>query len=124
MESASFIDGAAPSNHDWQNIADSSIIDSNGLCELYVSALEEVKYESAELVDSHLLADKLPPTLDPRSPKVRAILRDMKQLQESLPLHPDSAIFVRQVSGMLLDLSCPHTPLTHTHTHRMKIVWT
>ena len=117
------VDGAAPANHDWQNIADSSIIDSNGLCELYVSALEEVKYESAELVTSHLLADKLPPSLDPRSPKVRAILRDMKQLQESLPLHPDSAIFVRQVSGCVPSATHPPTPTPHTHTHRMRIVW-
>ena len=35
-----------------------------------------------------------------RSPKVKAILRDMKQLQESLPIHPDSAIFVRQVRDL------------------------
>ena len=32
-----------------------------------------------------------------RSPRVRAILRDVKQLEESLPIHPDSSVFVRQV---------------------------
>ena len=35
-----------------------------------------------------------------RSPKVKAILRDMKQLQEALPIHPNSAILVRQVGGV------------------------
>ena len=29
---------------------------------------------------------------------MKAILRDMKQLQDSLPIHPDSAILVRQVT--------------------------
>ena len=64
---------------------------------MYVSALEESKYDSAELIDAHALADKVQQTLGPQSPKVKAIMRDMKQLQESLPIHPDSAIFVRQV---------------------------
>ena len=32
-----------------------------------------------------------------RSPKVKAIMREMRQLEESLPIHPDSAIFLRQV---------------------------
>ena len=41
-----------------------------------------------------------------RSPKVKAILRDMKQLQESLPIHPDSAIFVRQVREDLGSVCC------------------
>ena len=38
-----------------------------------------------------------------RSPRVRAILRDVKQLEESLPIHPDSSVFVRQV------YTCTHT---------------
>ena len=89
--------GAAPTNRDWQVTADASVLDTEGLSDLYISALVDAKYETAELVDCHILADKLPPSLDPRSPKVRAILRDMKLLEESLPVHPDSAIFVRQV---------------------------
>lgn len=32
-----------------------------------------------------------------RSPHLLAILRDIKQLQESLSVHPDSSIYVRQV---------------------------
>ena len=44
-----------------------------------------------------------------RSVKVKAIMREMKQLEESLPVHPDSAIFLRQVREREGD--------THTHTH-------
>ena len=126
--------------------------------EMYVGALADSKYDSAELEEVHTLRDKMVATLDPRylppsflaiilfcpfpcnylssrpfllplfplplspllpslsppplsslpltppspsllprSPRVRAILRDVKQLQESLPIHPDSSVFVRQV---------------------------
>ena len=82
---------------DWERLADATEIVEAGLREVYVSALEESKYDSAELIDAHTLADKIQQTLGPQSPKVKAIMRDMKQLQESLPIHPDSAIFVRQV---------------------------
>ena len=82
---------------DWERLADATEIVEAGLREVYVSALEESKYDSAELIDAHTLADKVQQTLGPQSPKVKAIMRDMKQLQESLPIHPDSAIFVRQV---------------------------
>lgn len=84
-------------DHRWQIYADSAQIDEEGLRDLYVSALAEAKYETTELQEVHILADKMQPSLDPRSPKVRAILRDMKQMDESLPVHPDSAIYVRQV---------------------------
>ena len=98
--------GAAPTrkvqqDHSWQKYADSAQIDEDGLRELYVGALVETKYDTAELQDVHLLADKMQPSLDPRSPKVRAILRDMKQMEESLPVHPDSAIFIRQVRNFV-----------------------
>ena len=83
---------------DWERLADATEIVEAGLREVYVSALEESKYDSAELIDVHTLADKVQQTLGPQSPKVKAIMRDMKQLQESLPIHPDSAIFVRQVN--------------------------
>jgi hypothetical protein len=84
-------------DHDWERLADATEIVEDGLREVYVSALEVCKYDSAELIDVHTLADKVQQTLDPRSPKVKAIMRDMKQLEESLPIHPDSAIFLRQV---------------------------
>ena len=85
-------------DHDWERLADATEIVEDGLREVYVSALEAAKYDSAELIDVHTLAEKVQQTLDPRSPKVKAIMRDMKQLEESLPIHPDSAIFLRQVN--------------------------
>lgn len=84
-------------DEDWQEAADSLTIPEENLCEIYVAALEESKFDSAELEDVHTLGEKAQVTLDPRSPMVRAVLRDMKQLQESNLIHPDSAIFVRQV---------------------------
>ena len=99
--------GGAPANQsstsiydDWERLADATEIVEAGLKEVYVSALEVSKYETAELLDVHTLADKVQQTLGPQSPKVKAIMRDMKQLEESLPIHPDSAIFVRQVRRM------------------------
>ena len=65
-----------------------------------MSVLEAAKYDSTELIDVHTLAEKVQQTLDPRSPKVKAIMRDMRQLEESLPIHPDSAIFLRQVKKL------------------------
>ena len=96
----------APTNQsgardDWERLADATEIVEDGLREVYVSALEVSKYDSAELMDVHTLADKVQQTLGPQSPKVKAIMRDMKQLEESLPIHPDSAIFVRQVRKTL-----------------------
>ena len=184
---------------DWQQLADTADIDEEGLKEVYVAALEECKYDSAELESVHTLAEKaqqmlnprfvilqrtvfiylLPPSLLPslflhpsflltplhqrpislhcflilclpppppppplppfppfppslppslpslppfppsRSPKVKAILRDMKQLQESLPIHSDSAILVRQVGNSILWAS--HQYISRIHTSRRAV---
>ncbi len=61
--------------------------------------MEDSKFDSAELEGVHTLTDKAQVSLDPRSPMIKAILRDMKQLQESDLIHPDSAVFVRQVGS-------------------------
>lgn len=34
-----------------------------------------------------------------RSPKVKALMKEMKQLQQNLPVHADASIFVLQVSS-------------------------
>ena len=82
---------------EWQEAADSLTSVEEDVRELYVAAMEESKFDSAELEEVHTLAEKAQTTLDPRSPMVRAVLRDMRQLQEANLVHPDSAIFVRQV---------------------------
>ena len=73
------------------------MIDEEGFQEIYVESLEDSKFDGAELEDCHVLAAKAQTTLDPRSPMARAVLRDMKQLQEAHLIHPDSSVFVRQV---------------------------
>jgi ubiquitin-protein ligase len=82
---------------DWQREIDSVVIDNDSVSEMYTGALMDSIYDTADLQDSHLIGHKATDvSMDPRSPKLKAILRDIKQLQESLSLHPDSSIFIRQ----------------------------
>ena len=106
--------GKQPGYEEWQKAIDSEKLDEDALRDVYISALEVSKYDSAELEDVHTLADKAQVTLDARSPKVKAILRDMKQLEESAPIHPDSTIFIRQVSESVVVFVHKYI---HTHTH-------
>ena len=75
-------------DEDWQEMADSSVVEEDDLREIYQAALEECKFDSAELESVHILAEKAQVTLDPRSPMVRAVLRDMKQLPPPPPPPP------------------------------------
>jgi hypothetical protein len=88
-----------PQDSSWQEIADTSEIVEEDLRVIYMAALEDSKFDSAELEVAHTLAEKAQVTLDPRSPMVRTVMRDMRQLQEASLVHPDSSIFVRQVRG-------------------------
>ena len=97
----------------WQDEAASCAVNEDDLCDLYVSALEESKFDSTEMSDTHTLAEKAEVTLDPRSPMVAAVLRDMKLLQEASLIHPDSAIFVRQVSEHM-EMTCLDEHLDHS----------
>lgn len=83
----------------WQAAAEACEVVEEDLRAIYSAALEESKFDSAELAEVHTLREKAQLTLDPRSPMVRTVLRDMRQLQEASLVHADSAIFVRQVSG-------------------------
>jgi len=60
--------GGSPSSpgDDWQQLADTADIDEEGLKEVYVAALEECKYDSAELESVHTLAEKAQQMLNPR----------------------------------------------------------
>lgn len=78
------------------------MVEEEALRDVYLAALEECKFDSAELEEVHTLAEKAQEGLDPRSPLVRAVLRDMGQLQEASVVHPDSAIFIRQVCVAIL----------------------
>ena len=97
--SHSAVGGGTTGSHDdsWQETADSTPIEEADLQAIYLAALGESKFDSAELEDVHTLVEKAQVTLDPRSPMVRTVLRDMKQLQEAELIHADSAVFVRQV---------------------------
>ena len=60
--------GDAPSSPhiDWQQQVDSMDIDEEGMREVYVVALEECKYDSANLEAVHTLAEKAQQTPNPR----------------------------------------------------------
>ena len=95
---ASGHDNMGEGQEEWQRAADALTINEDDLRDVYFAAMEECKFDSAELEEIHTLAEKAQTTLDPRSPMVRAVLRDMRQLQEANLIHPDSAVFVRQAS--------------------------
>ncbi|XP_073231634.1 ubiquitin conjugation factor E4 B-like [Porites lutea] len=64
--------------------------------ETYIETLEPLKFDTAELVDCHAFRCRASQPICPRSSKVRALMREATQLKNSLPIHPNAAIFVRQ----------------------------
>lgn len=80
----------------WQEAAEACEVVEEDLRAIYSAVLEKSKFDSTELAEVHTLRDKAQLTLNPRSPMVRTVLRDMRQLQEASLVHADSAIFVRQ----------------------------
>ena len=50
----------------WQLAVEAIQLDEEGLREAYVAAVEDSKYDSAELEEVHTLAEKAQQTLDPR----------------------------------------------------------
>ncbi len=57
---------AGDSSADWQAAVESVKIDSDGLRDVYVSAMEEGKYDSAELGEVHSFAEKAEEGVNPR----------------------------------------------------------
>lgn len=63
------------------------------------------------LIRTSALISHTPPPFS--SVKVKAIMREMKQLEESLPVHPDSAIFFRQVTEDIPMCIPIHSSMVH-----------
>ena len=59
---------------DWQQAVEEVQLDEEGLKEAYIAAVEESKYDGAELEAVHTLAEKAQQTLDPRFGKFQFIL--------------------------------------------------
>lgn len=64
--------------------------------EAYIEALEPLKFDTAELVEVHAFRCRANQQICPRSGKVRALMRESTQLKNSLPIHPNASILVRQ----------------------------
>ncbi|XP_066289548.1 uncharacterized protein [Branchiostoma lanceolatum] len=89
---------ATPGSHlpCWVEEVEAVRLDAGLLAEKYVQALGDMRFDAAELQDYHSFQQNASETLDPRSPKVKALMKEIKQLQSNLPVHPGAAIFVRQ----------------------------
>ncbi|XP_064597872.1 uncharacterized protein LOC135464377 [Liolophura sinensis] len=83
------------SSTQWQDVVDQLKIDQSVLCEEYKAALSDLRFDTVDLQESHCFNGNTQ-ALDPRSAKIKALMKEMKQLRNSLPVHPDAAIFVRQ----------------------------
>ncbi|XP_065914560.1 ubiquitin conjugation factor E4 A-like [Dysidea avara] len=80
----------------WQQEAESCVISKDDLNSIYVEALKESQYDCSEISESHALESHAVQTLDPRSSKTKALMKEMESLPEMLPLHIDSSVFILQ----------------------------
>ncbi|XP_078607185.1 uncharacterized protein LOC144879516 isoform X2 [Branchiostoma floridae x Branchiostoma japonicum] len=87
-----------PGSHlpSWVEQVEAVQLDAGVLAEKYVLALGDMRFDAAELQDYHSFQQNASEALDPRSPKVKALMKEIKQLQSNLPVHPGAAVFVRQ----------------------------
>ncbi|XP_019628918.1 PREDICTED: uncharacterized protein LOC109473492 [Branchiostoma belcheri] len=89
---------ATPGSHlpSWAEEVEALQLDAGLLAEKYVQALGDMRFDAAELQEYHSFQQNASEALDPRSPKVKALMKEIKQLQSNLPVHPGAAVFVRQ----------------------------
>ena len=101
--------GDAPGSpsDDWQQLADATDIDEEGLREVYVAALEECKYDSAELEAVHTLAEKAQQTLNPRFVVITA---DSVSMYDPLSVHSSPCPSIPRQTACLPP-PLPHFPL-------------
>nr|KAG5687823.1 hypothetical protein BaRGS_025463 [Batillaria attramentaria] len=91
--SAAETSGMSDSN--WMEALVELEIDQEQLKTDYITVMQSRRFNAAKIQDSHSFQGNMQ-GLDPRSPKVKALMKEMKQLQQSLPVGPEASIFVRQ----------------------------
>ncbi|XP_031568634.1 uncharacterized protein LOC116303263 [Actinia tenebrosa] len=64
--------------------------------EMYLLRLKDACYDTAELMDVTAFQCFRSQPINTRSATIRTLMREITQLKESLPVHPNSSIFVRQ----------------------------
>ncbi|XP_071101148.1 uncharacterized protein [Haliotis cracherodii] len=74
---------------------DGVAVDQDQVLEVYTRCMTGCRFLTADIQESHSYLSNLQ-SLDPRSPKVKVLMKEMKQLQQNLPVHPNAAIFVVQ----------------------------
>lgn len=79
----------------WMEAFVDTEVDHDALEKDYVTTMQNERFSSAKLQESHSFHGNLQ-ALEPRSPKVKALMKEMKQLQQNLPVHADASIFVLQ----------------------------
>ncbi|KAL8576659.1 hypothetical protein ACOMHN_025134 [Nucella lapillus] len=71
-------------------------IDEADLEKEYTSAMKDQRFSCARVLESHCFHGNVQGAFDPRSPKVKVLMKEMKQLSTSLPVNAGASIFVRQ----------------------------
>ncbi|XP_070185437.1 uncharacterized protein [Littorina saxatilis] len=72
-------------------------IDEGQLEKQYVDVMQDQRFNMvSHIQDMHCFHGNLQGGLDPRSPKIKALMKEIKQLTTSLPVSAGASIFVRQ----------------------------
>ncbi|XP_067687796.1 uncharacterized protein [Haliotis asinina] len=74
---------------------DGVAVEQDKVLEVYTRCMMGYRFLTADIQESHSYLSNLQ-SLDPRSPKVKTLMKEMKQLRQNLPVHPNAAIFVVQ----------------------------
>ncbi|KAK6165686.1 hypothetical protein SNE40_022567 [Patella caerulea] len=80
---------------DWLKDVVTMEINQDELIKSYTNIMASLRFETSNLAESHSYQSNVQ-AIDPRSPKVKTLMKEMKQLQQNLPVHPHAAIYVRQ----------------------------
>jgi len=81
---------------EWQTAVDEIELDMDELEDQYKTALGDMLFDTTELQEYHSFQSNAAQSFDPRSQRAKALMKEMKQWSEHLPIHPNAAIFVRQ----------------------------
>ncbi|XP_041374880.1 uncharacterized protein LOC121387745 [Gigantopelta aegis] len=80
---------------DWLTKVAAMETNHEALATEYTGSMTAYRLGAANILEAHSYYGNIQ-ELDPRSSKVKTLMKEMKQLQQNLPVHPDAAIFIRQ----------------------------
>lgn len=95
-EHGTVVQSASEDENNWRKAFIDLHVNRQELEQAYQSAMESRRFGEARISDSHCFLSNMNMALDARSPKVKTLLKEIKQLASSLPVQAEAGIFVRQ----------------------------